>query len=252
MFLDTNSLSIKILSAHELQWNKRDARSDIRPFHALSFRVLGEAEFIHGNDITPAKSGDIVFVPNYFEYRFHTGEEHLFVIHFTSGQSLPDSIKTFSPENPAYYERRFREFYNAWTKKQIGYEFECQSIFFRILMHIERDTEYQKFRDQQDKLSEAVEYIHEHFTDKELSVHFLAGQCGMSDTYFRKLFLQHFGVSPHAFLNNLKLQYALELLKSEYYTISETAEKCGFENIYYFSTFIKKRTGKSPSDLMHG
>ena len=117
-------------------------------------------------------------------------------------------------------------------------------------MHIERDSEYQNYRDKQDKLSEAVEYIHEHFIDKELSVHYLSKLCGMSDTYFRKLFLSHFGVSPHTFINNLKLQYAVELLKSEYYTVSEVADKCGFENIYYFSSFIKKQTGKSPIYLM--
>lgn len=250
MFLNTNSISIEILSAHELKWSKRDERSDLRPFHALSFRVLGDARFIHKDGSTPAKSGDIVFVPNFYEYSLHTGDEHLFVIHFKSEQNLPDKIKTFSPENPAFYERRFREFYNAWTKKQTGYEYECKSIFFRILMHIERDAEYQNHLYKQDKLSEAIEYIHEHFTDKELSVHYLANLCGMSDTYFRKLFLKHFGVAPHTFINNLKLQYAVELLKSEYYTVSDVADKCGFENIYYFSSFIKKRTGKSPIHLM--
>ena len=250
MFLNTNKISVEILSSHELKWKKRDAVSDFRPFHALSFRILGDARFIHKDDICTAKSGDIVFVPNLYQYSLHTGDEYLFVIHFTSNQSLPNKIKTFSPDNPAYYEMRFKEFYSRWKRKQTGYEYECKSIFFRILMHIERDIEYQKFREKPDKLSEAVDYIHEHFTDSELSVHHLANLCGMSDTYFRKLFLSRFAVTPHIFINNLKLQYAMELLKSKYYTVSETAAKCGFENIYYFSSFIKKRTGKSPSELM--
>lgn len=251
MFLNTNNISIEILSAHELEWDKRNARSDLRPFHALSFRVTGNAEFEHKNGTTVAKSGDIVFVPNFYEYSFHTGREKLFVIHFTSKENLPAEIKSFTPENPAYYERRFREFYNVWTKKQIGYEYECKSIFYRILMHIERDAVHQNHLYRQDKLSEATEYIHEHFTDKDISVHYLASLCGMSDTYFRKLFLNRFGLTPHSFISNLKLQYAVELLRSDYYTVSEVAEKCGFENIYYFSSFIKKRTGKSPVHLMH-
>ena len=33
-------------------------------------------------------------------------------------------------------------------------------------------------------------------------------------------------------------------------TERETAEKCGFENVYYFSLFIKKETGKTPSQFV--
>ena len=71
----------------------------------------------------------------------------------------------------------------------------------------------------------------------------------MSDTYFRKLFFQNFKTTPLKYINKLKLEYAKELLCSNYYTIEEVSEKCGFENINYFSTFIKKQTGVPPSRL---
>lgn len=58
--------------------------------------------------------------------------------------------------------------------------------------------------------------------------------------------MKKYKVSPLAYINKLKLNYALELLHSGYYTVSEVSDKCGFKNIYYFSTFIKKETGFSP------
>ena len=39
---------------------------------------------------------------------------------------------------------------------------------------------------------------------------------------------------------------ATELLQSGYYSVGEIASRCGFNNINYFSTFIKKETGLSP------
>ncbi len=62
----------------------------------------------------------------------------------------------------------------------------------------------------------------------------------MSDTYFRKLFVERFSVTPLKYINRLKLNYAKELLLSDYYTVEEIAEKCGFNNINYFSLFIKR------------
>ena len=55
---------------------------------------------------------------------------------------------------------------------------------------------------------------------------------------------------PLKYINKLKLYYAKELLRSGYYTVSQVSEKCGFENIQYFSLFIKKETGKTPSQFL--
>lgn len=249
MFFENDVFSVKIISVLDLTWDNRNDESDERPFHALSFRVVGDSKFYMEDDILDIKSGDIVFVPNYSQYRLETGEEQLYVIHFTADKNLYERIKKFVPENPNYYQRKFSELYSAWTKKQTGYEYECKSIFFKILMRIERELEQKNIYEKHDNFSEAVEYIHEHFTDKNLTVDYLAKFSNMSETYFRRLFAQYFETSPKAFINNLKLQYAIELLESDYYTVAEVADKCGFENVYYFSNFIKKRTGKSPISL---
>ena len=174
----------------------------------------------------------------------------MFVVHFSSQSDLPSEIKKFTPESSKYFERKFTELYTVWTKKQFGYEHECKSILYKILTKIEREIAEAKISVMNDSILEAVEYIHDHFTEDSLSVDFLAKMCGMSDTYFRKLFVKNFSVTPIKYINSLKLNYARELLLSGYYTVGEVSEKCGFNTINYFSSFIKKETGLMPSEIL--
>lgn len=247
MFFDSNDISLKITTVLNLEWENTNKESAIRNFHALSYRIKGNGTFNHNNGSTTVKSGDIVFVPAFYKYSLASEDEQLIVIHFNSSDNLPDTIKRFRPNNAKYFEQKFNEICEAWTKKQLGYEFECKSILFKIMMKIERDLDQKKPSVNTEKFLNAIEYIHDHFTDNDISVDQLSKMSSMSDTYFRKLFVENFSVTPLKYINNLRLNYALELLASGYYSISEISYMCGFDSIYYFSAFIKKETGNAPS-----
>ena len=53
-------------------------------------------------------------------------------------------------------------------------------------------------------------------------------------------------MSPRQYVTKMKIDYAKELLMINRYNISEIAELCGFENVYYFSNVFKKQVGISP------
>ncbi|MBQ9086891.1 MAG: helix-turn-helix transcriptional regulator [Clostridia bacterium] len=248
MFFESDRITLHILSVLQLEWNGRNDRSDYRPFHALSFRIRGNASMqAAGDSGVIFETGDIAFVPANLTYTQVAGAERLLVVHFTADDPLPHSVKKFTPKNPEYFERKFTDLYRAWSKKQAGYAHECNAILYKILLEIENQWNERERISGNDKLREAVEYIHDHFTDHTLTVSSLARQCGMSDTYFRKLFLAHLSVTPLKYINQLRMTYARELLQSNYYTIEEISEKCGFNNINYFSLFVKKQTGVPPS-----
>jgi AraC-like DNA-binding protein len=248
MFFENQDLSVNILSVLHLEWEKRNDRSDHRPFHALSFRIRGNADMLTADGRkVHLGTGDIAFVPANLIYTQIADNERLLVIHFVCNGDLPQYVQQFTPENPEYFERKFYDIYNAWSKKQPGYIHECKSIFYKILLAMERQWNERRLTTANDKLAEAVEYIHDHFTDHDLTVDVLARRCGMSDTYFRKLFQSGFSITPLKYINQLRMTYARELLQSNYYTIEEISEKCGFNNINYFSLFVKKQTGYPPS-----
>ncbi len=58
------------------------------------------------------------------------------------------------------------------------------------------------------------------------------------------------GLSPTDFIKNVRLEYALEMLNSQKYTVAEVSELAGFASSGYFSTVFKKHYGQSPSELI--
>lgn len=131
-------------------------------------------------------------------------------------------------------------------KKEIGYEHESKSILYKIITNIERELESQKTDGHNNEFQKVLGYIQQNYSDPTISVQRLAKICLMSETYFRKLFKEYCGCSPLDYINQCRLNYAIDLLKTKYYTVAEVSDKCGFSTPYYFSSFIKKKNGHSP------
>ena len=55
--------------------------------------------------------------------------------------------------------------------------------------------------------------------------------------------------APIQYRDSIRLYYAKEYLSSGYYTVSETAEKCGFDDVSYFVRFFKPKAGLPPLNL---
>lgn len=248
MFFGNTNANFDIMSVLKLRWDKSDAQSVNRPFHALSFRIKGNAQFVYPEGSVSVGTKDIVFVPKYFDYRLKAEDEELICIHMQSDKYLPMMIKKFTPENSQYFEKCFQDIYTAWKGQRPGYEYVCKSILYKILAKIEKEmNETNPTVDS--KIAEAMEYIHDNFTNGDISVSSLAEMCHMSDTYFRRLFVKKTSVTPVKYINSLRLGFALNLLKSEYFNVREVSEKCGFRTASHFSEFIKKETGHYPSEL---
>lgn len=56
-------------------------------------------------------------------------------------------------------------------------------------------------------------------------------------------------LSPTDFIKCVRMDYALELLQSKKYSVTEVSEMCGFSSNGYFSTVFKKHFGKSPTSI---
>ena len=96
-------------------------------------------------------------------------------------------------------------------------------------------------------IAPAVDVMNQHFTDNDLSISYLAALCGVSEVYFRKLFLNSFGVSPKEYMIQKRMDYAKNLLKSGDFSISEIATLCGYAEPCHFSREFSKRVGISPN-----
>lgn len=247
MLFGNEALDGRLMSAIRLTWEQTDLLSGDRPFHALSYRKSGGAKLISDTGTTEAAVGDILLVPAHCPYRLiSSGPEEVYVAHFVTQKALPPEILKFTPKNPTYYGAKFEDMCNSWSRKQVGFEYESRSIFERILFRIEQEESRLLTGD---TLQEIMEFLGDHFGDRELDLAKLAQKYGMSPAYFRRRFGERYGISPKRYVQSLRLGLARDLLATGYYSVEQVADMCGFANVYYFSNFVKKETGLSPSNL---
>lgn len=69
---------------------------------------------------------------------------------------------------------------------------------------------------------------------------------GCNYDYINRLFKKATGKTMLAYLNELRISKARQLLSDGTSQISRVAEQCGFHDIYYFSRVFKKYTGTTP------
>lgn len=95
------------------------------------------------------------------------------------------------------------------------------------------------------------EYMVQHFSE-ELVLTDLAQIYGYSVQTLISNFKKHYGKTPMKCITDLRISKAKELLVHTSFQVSEIAELCGYENVYYFSNVFKKETGISPLKFRQG
>lgn len=92
-------------------------------------------------------------------------------------------------------------------------------------------------------------YIDEHF-DREISSYELSKLCMMSHTSFRQTFKKIYGISPIAYLIDVRIKRAKELLiTKQSLSVSEVAAACGFNDVEHFCRTFRQRTGFTASSF---
>ena len=97
-----------------------------------------------------------------------------------------------------------------------------------------------------ERLTPALDYIHQNFASPELRVGELTEILGVSGRYLSQLFYDVVGKSPKDYIMSLKLDYADELLDGGH-SVSEVAAIAGFCDIYHFSRTYKLVRGVPPT-----
>jgi AraC-like DNA-binding protein len=96
-------------------------------------------------------------------------------------------------------------------------------------------------------IAPAIQEINRSFTENELSISKLAALCGISEVYFRRLFLNAFGISPKEYITQKRIEYAKILLSSGDFLVSEVGILCGYAEPCHFSREFSRRVGMMPS-----
>ena len=96
-------------------------------------------------------------------------------------------------------------------------------------------------------MEKAKQYIMDHYQDPDLSVEQICLYLHMSPSYFSTMFKKATGQTYVAYLTEIRLNKAVELLNMTDDKTYVIASKVGYQEQNYFSYVFKKRFGVSPT-----
>lgn len=94
-------------------------------------------------------------------------------------------------------------------------------------------------------IKKAIRYMNEHYCENP-RLEQVASYAGLNPAYFSTLFKKKTGSNFSAYLNDLKLARARQLLKRTNLPLSAIAAELGFDSQSHFSTVFRKANGMTP------
>ena len=83
---------------------------------------------------------------------------------------------------------------------------------------------------------------------KSITVENIADSIGLERSYFSTLFKSRMGISPHAYLSELRVRKSVVLLGDGNYSVADAAEAVGLDP-RNFARLFRQITGRKPNDL---
>lgn len=245
MFFEQENISFQILDV--LYINRGSIRTDNygRNFEAISLRYEASSVVEYNGKRIEFGDNTIGFFPANLDYKRTSGGDRMIAIHFKTFNYSTKDIEKFVPSDYKKYQRLFEEALRRWNSKTVSYMHETASVvnlIFAELYADNRKTDIHKL-----KIAGSVEYIENNCLDRDFKLSKAAEKSYISETHFRRLFKDEFGISPKQYVINYRIKRAASLIIAGYHTLKEIASMCGYEDYKHFSVEFKKVTGISPS-----
>jgi len=219
-----------------------------RPRHGIIYVLEGSAlyEMQDGSSFT-ARKDDILYMAKGEKYLTRCPEEAF--VHMTINFNMQGSIdlpRCRHAESGEKTRSEISRIVNEWNSRSPYYREKSTGLLY-LLLTAQLDINQHSIGDKQSKLDRAIEILSRDYS-QNISVAQLAESCGISETYFRKLFQRVYGVSPMAYLTNRRISYARELLVNTGLSVEDISYDSGYRDPAYFCRIFRKICGMSPSE----
>jgi AraC-like DNA-binding protein len=242
---ESEHLSLRLLDILFLDQKNVSMLNAGRHFDALSFRIRSDAKLQTAEGEYPMTDGSLCYVPAHLDYRRTASYDKMIVVHFHTSEYVGRTIERFTPTDVARMEALFFDIWTCFCEKKAGWVYRATALLYEIFAVC--FEECSKGKVQTSKIAPSMKYLLSHYTDPNLSIAELAKKSFISEVYFRKLFKAEYGISPRAYLIDLRIRHAISLMATGYYSLQEVAALSGYSDYQYFSTEFRRRKGVSPS-----
>ena len=223
-----------------------------RPSHGLVFKLSSASEYDFEGFHIELKQGEIMIIPKGSNYTVgHTteGESSYIAVNFDA--KLSDNIpRVCRIKDSADFIRCYTQLERLWAVQTDANKLRCMAILCEMLAEMEQNSnQNSQTGGDMALLKPALEHLELNIFEPDLKISELHALCGVSDTYFRKVFASCFGKSPKKYVQERRLAQAKAVIDNgEYNNIYEVARQVGFEDPLYFGKVFKKKYGYPPSE----
>ena len=257
--LYTTDFKLKKLFAMNQHWENGCVFSMMREARKTSALLLLKncnIEYTVDGDSEIFEKGSILYLPqgSLYTSRFSSdkGSADTILIEFTIENDEPFSLSkevVKVAECDAFFEGSFNQAVDIYNEPVFS-PGHFKAVVYSILYEIsKRHRSAELCAKEYKSILPAIKHIESHYAENT-SVSELARMCHLSVTYFRKIFKRYASLSPSEYQTSLKIDVAKRLLKSNFYSVGEVAEKLGFDDAAYFTKVFKKSVGVTPSQYI--
>ena len=205
----------------------------------LSFCTGGKITYTQGAKQIVSDKQHAVFLPQGGAYTLRGDETGTFpLINFRTLEPFTEKFIAIKIENLEVYIKELQQIKELLANENHAKAF---SVFYKILDRLKNEGRESSI------LLPAVKYMAENLGRENLSNADIAKELNISEVWFRKLFKEHYGTTPHKYLVNLRIERAKHLLSDKRLTVTEIGELCGFSGVYHFCKAFKDNVGATPS-----
>ncbi len=142
-----------------------------------------------------------------------------------------------------------------YNKKQIGFELAVKSYIYQLIVLLLRNyiskilskDEFEARCRALKRFDVVFNKIERDYREK-MSLSELAGSVNVSPCHFCRTFKQLAGKTATDYINGVRLEKSILLLKQNNLNITEIALECGFDSVNYFSRLFRRNYHISPTE----
>ncbi|MGL5434049.1 MAG: response regulator transcription factor [Lachnospiraceae bacterium] len=149
-----------------------------------------------------------------------------------------DDFKAIFPEEVDYFDKLKR------LENIRELELWMNNYFSWIINHIEHRHDNR----QADVILRAKRFLADNYANPELTLKNTADYIGLNEKYFSFRFTKETGITFSAYLMNIRLQRAKELMATTDLKMYEISEQIGYHNVEHFNRLFKRSFGESPRE----
>ncbi|MFW6270472.1 MAG: helix-turn-helix domain-containing protein [Bacillota bacterium] len=183
---------------------------------------------------------------------------------FIDKEFVQDTAKTIFGKKNIFFENKNSDinanlqnlinlFIEEAVQQQPGYQFILENLNLQITINLLRTLKSnctyhtKKINYSETKsINYIINYLNENY-DQDFSLEQIASLANYSPFHFIRLFKAKTGKTPFAYLFDIKINKAKQLLKNSDLSITDICFASGFNNRSHFSVVFKRKTGYSPS-----